>query len=307
MKKFFVLFTAFTLMTTALLSLGTVPSVAADEISEPTISLSVKPAQQRLELSPNQSKSAEITVVNSGTVGYEIKVSSTPYTVANDYSVNVFDRGNDYTQISRWISFDGETEFYLEPSQSKIINFTINVPASVPAGGQYASIMAETVPPADASGVVAIRRIASLVYANINGNTIDKGEITKRIWQNIITNDEGVEQTATSVTVKNDGNTDFAAQSRLQIIGLFGNSVDEVIDTPKTIFPDTERTVDLVWNKSPVGIYRLILETSYLGETHTATKIVVLIPIWLWFIILIAAIAIIFVIVKIRGHRHARR
>ena len=309
-KKTFI--SAFILAAITVLSLGSVGSVLAEDTrsnantNEPAISISVLPAQQRLTLEPGETKTAEVTVVNSGNVEYEVKVYATPYTVSEDYTSNVFEGDTlPFSQIWRWISFDGKDTndlFVLEPGTRKTIEFTIDVPESVPAGGQYAGIMAEVAPPTDATGIVSIRRVASLLYTNINGETIDKGEVTNRIWQSFHSNGD----IKTSLTVKNLGNTDFAVENHLIVDNLFGRRVDEIIEPAKVILPDTSRIFELNWeSKSPIGIYRLTQQTKFLDQTITETKLIFILPVW--FIILALAVLIILIVIIINIIKKKKR
>ena len=301
---------AFILAAVAVLSLGLAGVVSAvGSNSEPTISISVLPAQQRLALEPGETKAAEVTVVNSGNTPYEVKVYATPYTVSEDYTSNVFEGDTlPFSQIWRWILFDGEEStdlFVLEPGTRKNIEFTIDVPKSVPAGGQYAGIMAEIAPPADATGIVSIRRVASLLYTNINGETIDKGEVTDRIWQSFHS-DRDIK---TSLTVENLGNTDFTVENRLLVTGLFGNKIDEVVELSKTILPETSRSFELNWqSKSPVGIYRLTQQSKFLDQTITKTKLIFIMPVWFMVLALVVLVIVIIVIIHIiKRNKHRRR
>ena len=313
MKKRFII-SILILATAFLLSLGGVGAALtmdppdAVDIREPNISISVLPAQQRLELDPGETKTAEVTVSNSGNVGYEVKVYATPYTVTHDYANNVFEgEGLVYSQIYRWIKFDGNeyVMFRLEPGERREVEFTIDVPDSVPAGGQYAGIMAEIAPPPDAAGIVPVRRIASLLFTNINGHTIDKGEITGRGWQGFYSGRD----IETSLTVDNLGNTDFAVQNRMIITGLFGGHVDEVVMPPKTILPGTSRTFELNWtSRSSVGIYRLTQQTKFLDQEITESRIIFIMPIWfIGLVIIVVTVVIVATVALIRKRRRQRK
>ena len=306
---------AFILAAIATLSLGVTGVVfSVDASMEPTadelsVSISVSPGQQRLVLEPGETKTAEIIVINSGNFEYEAKVYAATYSVTPDYTSNIFESEETVrSQIYRWITFEGESSkmITLEPGARQAVEFTISVPGNVPAGGQYAGIMAEVVPPADETGVITVRRIASLLYANINGDTIDKGEVTDRIWSSFYSNKD----IETSLIVKNLGNTDFAVENRLQIAGIFGDQIDEVIEPTKIILPDTSRTFELNWqSNSSIGIYRLTQQSKFLDQTITETKLIFVMPAWfivLILIVIIIIIAMIVVCIKKRKNRKTR-
>ena len=280
-------------------------------VDEPAVSISLSPGILRMSLDPGETKTAEITVINSGNIAYDAKVFAATYAVAPDYSNNVFEGDETiYSQIYRWISFkDGEPEesFNLGPGERKTVGFTIAVPESVPAGGQHAGIMAQIVPPDDAAGVIPVRRVASLLYARVNGDTIDKGEVTERSWRGFYSGRD----IDTSLTIKNTGNTDFAVENRLVVMGLFGNLVDEVTEPPMMIFPETSRTFELKSKNGTIGIYRLTQESRFLDQTFTETRIIFVTPIWLVLLAYGVTIAVIVLLIfyinkRRKGVRYAR-
>jgi hypothetical protein len=299
-KKTFL--SALILAAIAILSLGVAGVVLAvdssTKVDELAVSISVSPGQQHLSLDPGETKAAEITIINSGNFKYEARVYASTYAVAPDYTGNVFDsEATTRSQIYRWISFgNGEPSkiIALEPGARQTVEFTISVPENVPAGGQYAGIMAEIIPPADETGVIAVRRIASLLYANINGETINKGEITNRVWQSYYSSQD----VKTSLTITNLGNTDFAVENRLTITSLFGKTIDEVVEPPKLILPETSRTFELNWRSGRrVGIYRLTQQSQFLDQTISETKLIFVIPIWFTVLVIAAIIAAVFIII----------
>jgi hypothetical protein len=294
---------AFALSATPVAALDVAPVTTASPLGEQHISLSVSPTRQSLELNPNETTTGNITVTNSGTLDYRVRVYATPFTVNEDYSQNVFDQENNYSQISRWITFAGATEFDLAANERKTVDFEISVPESVPAGGQYASIMAETVPDENATGVVAVRRIASLLYAHVTGTTINKGNVISREWSGIYTTSE----IKTRLTVENSGNTDFTVISRLIITDLFGHKIDEISTPVRTLLPDTTLAFDLNWTSpSLIGIYHLAQETDLLDDTIRAEHTIIIMPIWFAVLALLLVIGIIFTLVIFIKKRHKK-
>jgi hypothetical protein len=165
--------------------------------------------------------------------------------------------------------------------------------------------MAEVAPPANATGVIPVRRVASLLYANVNGETINKGEITDRIWHSFYSKQD----IKASLTVKNLGNTDFAVANRLQINGIFGNQIDEIVEPSKIILPETSRTFEFNWHSnSSIGIFHLTLTSQFLDQTITESKLIFIIPVWLIILTPIIILAVIVTVISyIKNKRHNRR
>jgi hypothetical protein len=269
----------------------------------------MSPTQRRLSLDPGEVRTSQVTVGNSGDVAFEARVYATTYQMNDDYTGNIFG-GNEQprTQISRWITFDGAdaTEtFSLAPGEKRVVEFTVTVPESVPAGGQYGGIMAEVAPPADAGGIVAVRRVASLLLANVNGQTNDSGRVTSQRLSAFAPR----RKVSAGATVQNSGNTDFGVENVLTIRNLFGGKVDEVRARSEIVFPDTSRDLSVNWPsidadedeadtdsvpRAPIGIYRVTLQTNFLDQTVETTKLVVVMPPWL-----IAATCLVLVVVGV--------
>ncbi|MFV0485189.1 MAG: hypothetical protein ACK5MU_03125 [Candidatus Saccharimonadales bacterium] len=147
-------------------------AVSAKEDTEESKSpvLQISPTMRRLDLKPGEKQAGEMTVHNAGEVEFSFKVYAAPYTVVgDDYEPN-FSNETNYTQISRWIKFEGE-EYTIAPGKDQIIKYTVAVPQDVPAGGQYATIFAETIneDASKTSGLQAVSRVGMIVYASIEG------------------------------------------------------------------------------------------------------------------------------------------
>lgn len=263
------------------------------------IAITLSPTSQRLELEPGKITTGELTVMNDGTVDVIIRVYATPYQVTSDYTDNDFESETKWTQITRWITFgpENESELVLDmpASARETVQFTVDVPRSVPFGGQYAAIMAETMGDGTGSGVKAIHRVASLVYSEVAGETIKKGEVVERDWQGWYK-----ESTIkTGLTFKNSGNIDFTVDNTLTVKSFLS---DKVIceEKPKTItmLPDTDREIELNCDTGKtVGLYRITQLSEYLGEATEETRIVLIMPVYILLLIIVALIALIVVII----------
>jgi hypothetical protein len=272
------------------------------------IAITLSPTSQRIELKPGKITAGEFTVMNDGTIDTSIRVYAAPYQVTPDYATNDFENNTKWTQISRWITFGPENlaELILDmpASTRETIQFSVNVPASVPFGGQYAAIMAETVGGNTGSGVKAVHRVASLIYSEVAGDTLKKGEVIKRDWQgwyksSII---------KTGLTLKNSGNIDFTVSNTLAVKSFFSDKV-MCEEKPKTItmLPDTEREVDLSCDTGKtVGLYRVAQRSEYLGEISEATRTVFVMPLYI-LILLVVAIAALILLLAVLLKRISRK
>ncbi len=270
--------------------------------SDSPISLQVSPTKQKLELKPGDSYSSSFEVMNIGTGNFSYFVSATPYWVADETYSAKYDVKNNYTQIADWVTFDQSTETgTLAPGETRKVYFTVNVPYDVPAGGQYATLMAQTEDGNDNdANIQVVNRVGMVLYADVAGDTREEGKILKNGIPMFVLNPP----LAVTSLIENTGNVEATAKFTLKIWSLFSNeTVYNNEDNPGTadILPDTKRATTIRWDGAPhIGIFKVEQTIEFLGKTSTSNKIVVFCPLWL--IILILAL-IVFLIFKVKSRK----
>lgn len=289
------------------------PSVMAEGPEEkPAVWLQISPVSNRVTLTPSGDSplTYTFTVDNVGSESFKYKIYAAPYSVTDEtYEVN-FTKDTPRTQMTRWLSFQkedgsfGETASYeINPGEKQTITYQINVPENVPSGGQYATIFAE--PDADAngndlSGIKTVSRVGLVLYGRTEGNTDDSAQISDFHLTNFLT--EG--DVSTGALVKNGGNTDFTAEATLTVKKFFGSVAYEKTRS-YDVLPDTSRRINMEWEDTPVfGIFHVTSTIKALDQTHTETKLVLIIPL---FVIIIAitllTIMVIWLIILIKKRR----
>lgn len=265
------------------LLLGVVFTSAA--YAEAKITLS--PTTHRLDIAPNATYDGSLTVINSGSDPLDIRVYAAPYQVQSEAYDPIFSKDTPRTQISRWITFDKDS-FKLEPKDQIKIPYKVKTPASIPDGGQYAAIFAETNEKPDGA-IVRKKRVGMIIYAKADGETkeIGKTELAKpSMWH-----------FASGLTVKqrliNEGNTDLTGDVKVRATNLSG---DELFSNKqqKVVLPETTRSVPTEWQETPnIGIVKLTQSVDFAGKKTTQDQwIVIITPLWL-LIISTAAVLII--------------
>ena len=277
--------------------------------------IQVTPVSSRVVLRPGESLDYSMTVANIGTDKFSYSVYTAPYSVVDeDYNVS-FSNETNRTQLSRWIKFiqeDGSTtDTYkgsLEPNAKHTINYRITVPEDVPAGGQYATIFAQTDNDSEnkeTSGITTVSRIGLVVYGRTNGETNESASITD--WNVSGFLNQGP-ITATS-KVKNEGNTDIEAKYKFTVKSIFGNTLHEN-EQAYNILPDTERRLSTEWeNTSPMGLFWVTysVSSSALESAREETKLVVILPVYMIVIMLILlTILIIWIIMLVRKRKERK-
>ncbi len=279
----------------ATLAFIAVPARAADD-SNQKVEITMSPVSTRLDIQPNEKYDGQFTVLNSGNVGYDIKVYAAPYQVINPQYEPNFSTDNNYTQIAKWVTFDQDS-YHMDAGQTLTVPYHINVPADVPDGGQYAVLFAETQPmneQINGSSVDALRRVGMLVYAQVPGTTRVDGKV-------IETNLEFWQKSAplvASQTIENTGNTDFEVTVNYEVKTLFGKSVHTNENLKKVVLPGTNRDIVSSWDDAPsFGLFKVSQTAEFLGQTSTNSGWVLIAAPWMLVVAVLIIVLIIGVIV----------
>ena len=246
-------------------------------------------------------------VENAGEVEFSFKVYATPYTVIGDSYEPDFNSETNFTQISRWISFD-QTQFTIAPGERQTVNFHIAVPKDVPAGGQYATIFAETLNDntSPSEGIQMVARVGLIVYAKVAGETRETAEIINFSLPTFYSAFNVPDITATS-RVKNTGNTDLEAIYSFKISSIFNNAVHEDRRV-QIVFPETERQIEIKWDDTPLlGLFKVNFSVVIGDANQEINAVVLVIPPWLIIItLLLLTFLIVWIIIKLKRRGQLR-
>ena len=295
----------------------------AEEIMKAATSISISPVSKILQLSASSVYEDTFKVTNNGSGAMDFEVYASPYSYSysetdDEYKLG-FSNENNYTQITRWITFADKNgnyvtnpKFTAQPGESVEISYRISTPESIPAGGQYAVLFAHTLSNnTTSSGIKTEASPGLVVYGRSNGQTITSGEISsKSISQSLTVDGETKSIINATAKVKNTGNVDFMAAGILKVTGLFGNLYYE---TPSTqgrvsVIPETELSVSDKWENTPYfGIFNATWTVIAAGETEEITQFIIILPAP----ILIAAILLltfitIWIIIMVRKRKERR-
>ena len=127
------------IVTLAVAILNTVVPVMAESRG-----LTVAPMNEKVILNPGESVQSSFKISNpvdsTSVTNYELAVE--PFYMKNGGEIvsSEDEVEKEHTQMKDWIKFDVPTKGKLEPNEVTEVLFTIEVPRSAPAGGQYAMI-----------------------------------------------------------------------------------------------------------------------------------------------------------------------
>lgn len=260
------------------------------------IRLQISPVRQKISLKPGDKYSGSFRVSNIGLKNLHFKIYVAPYNVDGENYRPDHERRTHYNQIIDWVKID-TINGSLRPDENREINYTINVPLDVPAGSQYASLMAETINPdsdQDGSIVKATGRVGIILSAQVAGNTRYQGRLVNQSINTFFFNPPIF---ATSI-IENTGNVGLDAKYVLKVRSFFSGSEvysNETSPIIKEILPETKRYFSLPWHNSPkLGIFKVEQTIELLGKTETITKTVFIVPIWFIVIVILLIFAIIY-------------
>ena len=272
------------------------------------IGVALSPMDEKIVLNPGDTYNGILTVTNQYTNSEDLDftVEVKPFYVDENYNYDLKTNNGDFNQIVDWITLS-ETEGILPINHSKEINYTINVPETAPAGGQYAAIRVATKPKdvnkEDAINLEQVVGVACCLYVEITGDTIKQGEIADINVPSFLLSGN-IMGTA---SIKNTGNVHGIANYTLQIYPLFSNEevyTNEEEPQKMIILPDRTLYNETIWNKTPdIGIFNVKYTVEFEGQIAEVSKMVIKCPIWLLFIIFfVIAALIIWIIMRVRKH-----
>lgn len=282
--------------------------------------LMVSPPNQEIILIPGETYDGSIKVSNSNEAENDLVYSVSVGTFGqkksddseDDYGTVDMETVTSYNQMMDWIKL-GKENGVVAPNESDVVPFSIVVPADAPAGGQYATInIQDDTKRGDTNGNVTIEskaRIASIIYAEVAGETRDEGVILENDIPSLLLNNT----LEAGSMVRNNGNVHTDAEYILQVWPLFS---DEEVCTneeePETslVLPETEKYHTETCQLPSVGIFRAKQTVKIFGEESTVEKMVIVCPIWLLFIIFFVVAGLVIWIVmrvKARGKKSEKK
>ncbi len=263
------------LVITATILSGSPVAVLAQTGSTPTESISLSPAVNKPIADAGTVVKSKMTVINDGALDYRFVVYARPFSVTNENYDPNFTEVNQRTEAYNWVQFDN-IDVTLKAGDRIDIPYSITVPKDAAPGGHYAVLFAETQPAlGDGTQVVRKKRVGSLLYITVNGDTKEEGTVLGWSfdgWQK-------KKPIVTSIRIKNGGNTHFLTSTHIVYSNIFGKEI-LVHNQEHLVMPGTTRRITSDFNsKAPVGIYKVSGTINYLGETTDLnSRFIVLLP-----------------------------
>lgn len=279
----------------ALIFCASIPKIAFAD--EPQSVMVVSPMNQKIILTPGESKTMSLKISNPNTAKNELHYSVSVGSFGYDSNDNIDTTSTtSYNQMMDWIEL-GADSGVVQPNESTTVSFTINVPENTPAGGQYATILIQDDTSIYSSGnsnvsIENIVQMASIIYAEVAGKTVDTGQIL----ENDIPSISFTNQLEATSLVKNTGNVHTDAKYTFQVWPLLSDEeicTNEEDSETNLIMPGMERYYTQTCTVPLVGIFRAKQTVKIFGEESIIEKTIFVCPLWLLFIIIFAIAALI--------------
>ena len=299
---------------------------SSENAEAPKTSLTLMPVSKTLQISSDSTYDGTLNATNDGDKDISVEVYAAPYSYVYSESDDVYKLGfsneNSFTQISRWITikdangnYTARPSFTIPAKGTLSIDYRINTPGNIPAGGQYAVIFVQTMSGnVSASGIRTEASAGMIIYGHSTEGEINvSSEIRDMtIGQGTKTEDG----TGTNnhfyglAKVKNTGNIDFFARGELKVEPIIGFSAYKTDDNSgsTSIIPESERVVTDEWKETPdFGLFKVTWTVTAGDNTETTERLVFLInPIVAIITIIVLTIIVISVIIGVRKRKERR-
>ena len=309
-------------------ALATNSNTYAEENSEETSAetktgLTLKPLSKTIQISPSSAYDDTFKVTNDSSETIKIKVYAAPYSYIYSEDEDTYKLGfnneTNFTQISRWITIADEDGNYTSAPVFEVaagetleVKYRVNTPNSIPAGGQYAVIFAQTVGSnPNASGIQTEVSTGMVLYAHsTEGETIISATISDSKLQQGVDGQTNNRNFYGSSKIKNDGNVDFFAKGKLKVEPIIGFSSYETTDSESSlsVIPESERVIADEWTETPdFGIYKVTWTVSAGDQSEVKEQVFFLIsPAAIIITIIVLTIIIISIIIGVRKRKERR-
>ena len=204
--------------------------------------LNVSGGKIEVSVTPGSNSTHVINVQNTSDAAMNIGVDIEGYGVSSGNDFVVLSPANDISPYSarQWLSVT-PASFSLAPGDSQNVTVTVNVPAGTGAGGRYAIVMIQTIPP-PGEQVATVSAIAARVMLTVNGYCVDTSSQVTGITS---TNSTSTTTAGVTVTLADNGNYYFYPQINVTLMN--GNTAVATgsVDTGWPVLPGYSRQYQL--------------------------------------------------------------
>jgi hypothetical protein len=250
----------------AALALGTLlaaPSLTAGAAGP---GLSVLPGKIDLTVGPAGTYNVPLLVRNSSDAATHIVIAADDFTLDEGGNYTYLAPGTSATSDAHWLAINPR-EFDLAPNAFQQVQLTVMVPHETLAGEYASALLVQTRPIRRAAGLTFSARIATKVYATIDGTAKPAAAVTG------LSAAVGQQNMHYHVAFRDVGNTHLYVKGRLEI--RRGDALVQVLPLPPSMLVERggERSVDLTGARLAPASYEAVAILDYGGATRTGGRI----------------------------------
>lgn len=244
--------------------------------------IGIRPIRHEVNVKPGETIEATVTVINETDKDFSAEPSLLAFykNDQNGFPIFVSEKNPELEDTTTWVEISKEP--VMVPARgSTNVKYKVNVPTTAKPGGKYVSVAYQPVK-GEVEGVKVNVRAASLLFLNVEGEIIRKGEVT----QFGLPENQATDQPFTfDVNFKNTGNTHIKPTGSIEIVDqtsgekltkiakyLDPESNEEIIadvipiNLNKTnVLPNSDRIFKGEWVENiKEGKFKAIMEVNYL-------------------------------------------
>ena len=246
--------------------------------ADTSLSVTVTPPLFQLTISPGQSWSSALKVVNANS--YDVTYYAQPMDFSAEGEsgqasfapvVNVPTDGTaDSYSLARWIQISPEP-VVIPSGRSANIPFTVSIPQGAEPGGHYAAILVGTQPPQIKTSGPSMKissYVSSLLFVKVEGNIQENARVRE------FRTDQSLYQTPDAkflIRFENLGNTHLKPEGIITIYNMWGKKRGELLINQEknfgNVLPKTIRKFEFSWSGGSslldIGKYSAVVTLNF--------------------------------------------
>jgi len=274
----------------------------------------VYPLKLEMPVSPGESLTEEIKILNQGSELLNIRTYVMDYEIDENNEFTFFPPGYESYSAASWITLD-KADFTIPAGEEKTLEVTMTIPEETEPGGHFAIIFFESVGSIEQgkSGVVVRGRIGTVILQSSPGEEREEGHIKElKIPKYFFSTPKfffygGAQAVPWEMVFGNLGNVHLNIETTIDFLDWQGRSIHKTNPQRITTLPGTDRRLKGEWRDAPViGKLTAICKVAYgQGKLDTKTISFYIIPVrtLIGLGILLATIVIVIIFVR----RYIRR
>ena len=225
------------------------------------------------DANPGETQEFSLTATNISMEKQKMFLEVEDLAVADENAMTLMPEGNELFGMKDWIAAK-ETQWLLNPGESRKVSLVLNVPSSATVGSHLAAILLRAYPEATAENfqkTIVSPRVGVHLLVNVKGEVSGKGKIVKFSAPVFLE-----KEVTFKAEYQNEGNVHYIPHGEISVKNLFGQEKENLKFDKHFVFPGKLYSFELNWDRASFwGAYRA--EAFFVdgdGEKHSAKRLV---------------------------------